>query len=199
MTFCSVAAQSATVKYIDQYGVKDKRTVKAHSEMADQIMELKLAPKLFDALVRNLRDVVSIIRSQERLVMQICVRQAGMPRKDFISSFPRNETNLDWVEKHIRAKRKHSSQLAKLRPEIERAQRKVEAHNFDIRKNLLEYDDVANDQRKVVYVMRNDLMEAEEIEESICVKVEEEIYGVDGIKRVTSTATEGAGAVTVEA
>lgn len=51
--------------------------------------------------------------------------------------------------------------------QIERAQRKVEAHNFDIRKNLLEYDDVANDQRKVVYVMRNDLMEADEIEESI--------------------------------
>ena len=36
--------------------------------------------------------------------------------------------------------------------QIERAQRKVEAHNFDIRKNLLEYDDVANDQRKVVYI-----------------------------------------------
>ncbi len=51
--------------------------------------------------------------------------------------------------------------------QIERAQRKVEAHNFDIRKNLLEYDDVANDQRKVVYVMRNDLMEAAEIEDSI--------------------------------
>ena len=51
--------------------------------------------------------------------------------------------------------------------QIERAQRKVEAHNFDIRKNLLEYDDVANDQRKVVYVMRNDLMEADEVEESI--------------------------------
>ena len=61
--------------------------------------------------------------------------------------------------------------------QIERAQRKVEAHNFDIRKNLLEYDDVANDQRKVVYVMRNDLMEADEIEESIAAIRDEVVAG----------------------
>jgi preprotein translocase subunit SecA len=51
--------------------------------------------------------------------------------------------------------------------QIERAQRKVEAHNFDIRKQLLEYDDVANDQRRVVYQQRQELMEATEISEAI--------------------------------
>jgi preprotein translocase subunit SecA len=51
--------------------------------------------------------------------------------------------------------------------QIERAQRKVEAHNFDIRKQLLEYDDVANDQRRVVYQQRQELMEASEISEAI--------------------------------
>jgi preprotein translocase subunit SecA len=51
--------------------------------------------------------------------------------------------------------------------QIERAQRKVEAHNFDIRKNLLEYDDVANDQRRVVYHQRSELMAADEIEDSV--------------------------------
>jgi preprotein translocase subunit SecA len=51
--------------------------------------------------------------------------------------------------------------------QIERAQRKVEAHNFDIRKQLLEYDDVANDQRKVVYQQRADLMEAADISDAI--------------------------------
>ncbi len=50
---------------------------------------------------------------------------------------------------------------------IERAQRKIEAHNFDIRKHLLEFDDVANDQRKVVYQQRKHLLEAEEIQETI--------------------------------
>ena len=49
---------------------------------------------------------------------------------------------------------------------IENAQRKVEGHNFDIRKHLLEYDDVANDQRKVIYQQRNELMEADEVTET---------------------------------
>jgi preprotein translocase subunit SecA len=50
---------------------------------------------------------------------------------------------------------------------IESAQRKVEARNFDIRKQLLEYDDVSNDQRKVIYQQRNDILEAESLEEII--------------------------------
>jgi len=50
---------------------------------------------------------------------------------------------------------------------LESAQRKVEARNFDIRKQLLEYDDVANDQRKVIYAQRNDLLETEDISETI--------------------------------
>jgi preprotein translocase subunit SecA len=58
--------------------------------------------------------------------------------------------------------------------QIERAQRKVESHNFDIRKNLLEYDDVANDQRKVVYHQRSELMAADEVEDSI-VAISEEV------------------------
>ncbi len=61
--------------------------------------------------------------------------------------------------------------------QIERAQRKVEAHNFDIRKNLLEYDDVANDQRKVVYHQRSELMEADEIEESVAA-IREEVVAI---------------------
>jgi preprotein translocase subunit SecA len=60
--------------------------------------------------------------------------------------------------------------------QIERAQRKVEAHNFDIRKNLLEYDDVANDQRKVVYHQRSELMAADEIEDSVAA-IREEVVG----------------------
>ncbi|MDE2089437.1 MAG: SEC-C domain-containing protein, partial [Gammaproteobacteria bacterium] len=50
---------------------------------------------------------------------------------------------------------------------IENAQRKVEAHNFDIRKHLLEYDNVANDQRKVIYEQRNELLAAEDIAATI--------------------------------
>ena len=72
------------VKSINTHGVKDKKTLKIQADMTAQIMELKLAPKLFDALVARLRDVVSIIRTQERLVMRICVRHSGMPRNDVL-------------------------------------------------------------------------------------------------------------------
>jgi len=114
-----------SLTYIEKYGLKDKKTVKLQAQLADQLMEIKLAPKLFDLLVRNLRGIVSIIRSQERLIMQICVRDAGMPRKDFLSSFPKSETDFAWIDKHIRAKRKHSSTLAKLKDDVLRAQRKL--------------------------------------------------------------------------
>ncbi|MFN2335205.1 MAG: preprotein translocase subunit SecA, partial [Wenzhouxiangellaceae bacterium] len=50
---------------------------------------------------------------------------------------------------------------------IENAQRKVEAHNFDMRKNLLDFDDVANDQRRVIYAQRNELMEADDVSDYI--------------------------------
>ena len=50
---------------------------------------------------------------------------------------------------------------------IENAQRKVEGHNFDIRKHLLEYDDVANDQRKVIYEQRDEIIDAEEVTETV--------------------------------
>jgi RNA polymerase primary sigma factor len=131
-----------SMKHLENHGAKDKRTIKAQADVADQIMELKLAPKLFDALVVNLRDVVSIVRSQERLVMQICVRDAGMPRKDFLSSFPKCETDLDWIEKHIRAKRKHSSVLSKLKDDVLRAQRKLIAVEEATRLSIAEIKEI---------------------------------------------------------
>ena len=110
---------------LEKSGAGDKRTIKIQGELADQLMELKLSPKLTDILVKNLRNSVSVIRMQERQVMQICIRDAGMPRKDFLASFPKSETDLNWIEKHIRAKRKHSSILAKLKDDVLRSQRKL--------------------------------------------------------------------------
>ena len=58
---------------------------------------------------------------------------------------------------------------------IENAQRKVEAHNFDIRKNLLDFDDVANDQRRVIYAQRNELMESDDVHDYI-EEMREEVF-----------------------
>jgi len=112
---------------LEKRGAKDKKTIRTQGDLADKLMELKLAPKLTALLVRNLRGSVSVIRTQERQIMQICVRNAGMSRKEFLASFPGNETDLLWIEKHIRAKRKHSSILAKYKTDVLRAQRKLRA------------------------------------------------------------------------
>ncbi len=113
------------VNALNRHGVKHATTRKARDAVTATFMEFKLAPKLFELMVHDLRETVGQIRSLEREVMAICVRDAGMPRKDFINSFPKNETNLEWVEKHIRAKRKHSSQLGRLKDEILRRQKKL--------------------------------------------------------------------------
>ena len=64
--------------------------------------------------------------------------------------------------------------------QIEKAQRKVEQHNFDIRKNLLEYDDVANDQRKVIYRQRDELLEGDDVSATVT-DIRDDV--VDGVVR----------------
>ena len=64
-------------------------------------------------------------------------------------------------------KEDESIEAGMLNRAIENAQRKVEAHNFDVRKHLLDYDNVANDQRRVVYQQRNELMETQDISETV--------------------------------
>jgi len=131
-----------TLTLLEKNGSADKKTIKSRTALADKLMELKLSPKMFDALVRNLRGAVSVIRTQERQVMQICVRDAGMPKKDFLASFPKRETDLKWIEKHIRAKRKHSSTLAKLRDDVLRAQRKLAAIETLTNLNIAEIKEI---------------------------------------------------------
>ena len=115
-------------RYLDALRAQDLKHAsakKAVKSLTAEFMELKLTPKLFESMVAQLRNTVNNVRSQEREIMAYCVRDAGMARKDFIVSFKSNETNFDWVDKHIRAKRKHSSQMSRLRDEILRCQKRL--------------------------------------------------------------------------
>ena len=76
----------------------------------------------------------------------------------------------DWVKNAMRKmgmKEDEVIESGMVSKQIQNAQRKVESHNFDIRKNLLDFDDVANDQRKVIYQQRNELLESESVQEAI--------------------------------
>jgi RNA polymerase primary sigma factor len=115
------------LKAMAEKGVKDPKTQKLRKKIASEFMELKLSPKMFDALIVQMRDNVAEIRNLEKQVMMLCVRDAGMPRKDFITTFPKNETNTKWLDKHIRAKRKHSAALARLRDDVEKTQKRLQS------------------------------------------------------------------------
>jgi RNA polymerase primary sigma factor len=126
-------------------GAREPKIVRARKRLAEQFMELKLAPKMFDALVTHLRSHVDEVRRLEREIMTVCVRQAGMPRKDFIGTFPKNETNVRWIDKHVRAKRKHSAPLGRLREEVVRRQQELRALEKRLTRSIQELKSVNRD------------------------------------------------------
>ena len=87
----------------------------------------------------------------------------------------------DWVQKAMRGMGMKDDDVIEsglVTKQILNAQRKVESHNFDIRKNLLEFDDVANDQRKVIYQQRDELLESPTVEEAVLAIREDVVEGV---------------------
>src|SRR5215469_12750107 len=125
--FASIAKLHAQVLVsIAKLGARDVKTLRQRKKLADEFMELRLSPRMFDALILNLRSHVAEVRQLEKEIMIIAVRDAGMPRKDFIASFPKNETNPRWLSKHVKGGKKYAVLLVKFKDEIERRQKKLE-------------------------------------------------------------------------
>ncbi|HKJ08791.1 MAG TPA: RNA polymerase sigma factor RpoD [Gammaproteobacteria bacterium] len=116
---------SKAMTAFSKHGKNHKTTIKAREQMADYFMEFKLVPRLVDELTINLRVMVERIRAHERVIMNICVSKAHMPRKDFITTFPDNETNLKWLDEQIKAGRKYSPVLEEYKDDILRAQNRL--------------------------------------------------------------------------
>jgi RNA polymerase primary sigma factor len=110
---------------VEKLGLEDPKTIKSRKKMADEFMELKLSPRMFDALAAQLRSHIGEIRQIEKEIMVIAVRDAGLPRKEFVTTFPKNETSPRWLAKHIKAGKKYSTALTRLKDEIERRQDKL--------------------------------------------------------------------------
>jgi RNA polymerase primary sigma factor len=125
--FASIAKlHAAGLLAIQKMGARDPKTLKVRKKLSGEMMELKLSPRMFDALILNLRAHVAEIRQLEKEIMIIAVRDAGMPRKDFIATFPKNETSARWLAKHVKGGKKYSAPLAKFKDEIERRQKKLQ-------------------------------------------------------------------------
>jgi RNA polymerase primary sigma factor len=90
-----------------------------------ELMEIKLLPLFIDKLSANLKDIINRIRSNERTILDICVKQASMPRKTFIETFKANETNLRWIDNHLKSNEKYASTLEECKEEILRYQKRL--------------------------------------------------------------------------
>ncbi len=89
------ACQASKNDDMDQFNI-------LRHEQGKKLMELKLTQPVIDVLGSQMRDIIERIRGYERQIMKLCVQKAAMPRKDFITIFPKNETDTDWLNKYIK-------------------------------------------------------------------------------------------------
>lgn len=125
-----------------RHGRKHKTTLKQGDMLAEAFTKFKLVPRQLDKLNKKMRGMLNIVRAQERLVMNLCVTKARMPRRNFIDSFPKNETNLEWVGQHIEAGKPYSEALAGLVSQIQRAQNKLLALEEETRLLISEIKEI---------------------------------------------------------
>jgi RNA polymerase primary sigma factor len=113
------------IKSVKRYGKDDNKTKVHENELAQWFLELKLAPKFIMLLTDNLRDLIDRIRFTERRIMELCVKEARMPRKEFITDFPGNEINFKWLKGVMKKKAPYAEKLKEHEEEILKVQGKL--------------------------------------------------------------------------
>ena len=112
-------------KAISRYGVAHKSTQQHLSALGEHFKFLKLAPRQFEPMAEAVREALSLIRAEERTVMALCIRQAKMPRTDFIGLFPGHETDESWATGLAKGKEPYAAAIAVVEPDIQRSQRRL--------------------------------------------------------------------------
>ena len=92
----------ACLKTIEKEGYSSDKTQKEFDELGLLFMALKFTPRFFALLLGVIRQNVELVRAQEKTIIDICVKQARMPRKLFIAGFVKNESDLTWLEEHLK-------------------------------------------------------------------------------------------------
>ncbi|MGB7933107.1 MAG: RNA polymerase sigma factor RpoD [Gammaproteobacteria bacterium] len=129
-------------KAIEKGGSNQARIEKLRTQLEQQFVMLKLVPRIVEILTANLRRTIDRIRTHERSIMDICIKSADMPRKNFITSFPDNETDLGWVDRQIKGNHKYSAQLAQYRDDIKRIQNKLNSIQGEAHLSIAEVKDI---------------------------------------------------------
>ena len=98
------------------------RVAEVREELGKLFLTFKFTPRVIDDMVDNLRKAIDRIRANEREVMRACVKQAEMPRKTFLETFPGRETDEAWLAEHLDGKQAYSAKLADVADTIRAAQ-----------------------------------------------------------------------------
>ncbi len=126
LRFGAVAEQLEKAnKALKKHGRASQQAVEELEALAILFMPIKLVPKQYDALVERVRNALNQIRIQERAIMQLCVRDARMPRADFLRQFPNNEINLDWADQLASGKGKYAEAIGNRKEDIQRCQQRL--------------------------------------------------------------------------
>ncbi len=129
-------------KVLKKHGRDSKQGMAELAELASLFMPIKLVPKQFDALVTRVRDALDRLRAQERAIMQLCVRDARMPRADFLRQFPSHEIDESWAEQLSKGKSKYAEAIGRLQADILRCQQKLVALEAETGLKLSEIKDI---------------------------------------------------------
>ena len=111
-------AQHKVDKQIARHGRRDHRTRKALAQLGDAFGLLKLVPAQMDAILELFRSDIKLIRDQEKLIRDLCINKAKMPKEDFIRSFTSNETNVEWIDQLLEQDEEYTSRLKRYRVSI---------------------------------------------------------------------------------
>tara|TARA_R110001599_G_scaffold76384_4_gene209060 strand:+ start:2795 stop:4714 length:1920 start_codon:yes stop_codon:yes gene_type:complete len=114
-----------TEKAIAAKGRNDKTTIKEMEKLGELFKFFKLTPRVFDPLMESPRAVLTAVREQERQIMTIAIRDCGMPRKDFITSFQGSESDLKWITRQTKGKKDYVPRLIAQKDTILRLQRRI--------------------------------------------------------------------------
>jgi RNA polymerase primary sigma factor len=130
----AVTAQTA-------HGANSAKTKKAIAQLGLYFLTFKLAGPQFNRLTNHLRHTLGEIRTSERKIMKLCVDKALMPRKVFITQFPGNEINLDWVG-HFKSKEAFTKTLLNFRDDIIEEQKRMRHVSQEYGLNVTEIKEV---------------------------------------------------------
>jgi len=88
------------------------------AEQGKKLLEFKLTQPVIDEIGGQLHGIIERIRGYERQIMKLCVQKAAMPKKDFITSFPKSETDIDWLDNYIKSKPKQKDNLEPFKEDV---------------------------------------------------------------------------------